>query len=82
MQKPSQSSKKYSGRAGTVTDMAEYERLLNGSHYCDHGNQPAAHGMQHPHEGCECPCAVCFSFWHWNIWEWEKAKKWQRAEGT
>ena len=42
--------------------------LLGGSHWCDYDKQ-------HPHEGCECPCPMCFSFWHANVFRYEDEKR-------
>ncbi len=49
--------------------------FVENTHYCDFGTIPDKYGFTHPHDGCECPCSVCFSFWHWNVFRFEEAKR-------
>lgn len=61
-----------------MTNQSNLERareFLAGSHYCDFGVTMGKWGYEHPHQGCECPCSLCHSFWHPNIWRYEEAKK-------
>lgn len=53
--------------------LAWAKELANGSHYCDYG--------EHRHDVCDCPCSVCFSFWHFNVRHFEEARKLVRGGG-
>jgi hypothetical protein len=50
-------------------DVTSRPAILDGSHSCD------VYG-EHRNDDCNkkpCVCTLCGTFWHWNIWHWERA---------